>query len=177
MERLLRQERDDGPGEERLGDPRVRPPGRDESLGPEPERSGQRRARRGLQPRARGLGSARVPPRGGVLDGRTCHLRDSRGLQHLVELLRRPGQPVAALSLTRAAEQGEPLAIADEDHGARVPRASENARVGVTRAIGAALRRIEEHHPSLGAHLRATVRTGQRCVYTPDPCVPVAWQT
>jgi len=109
-------------------------------------------------------------------DGRTCHLRDSRGLQHLVELLRRPGQPVAALALTRAAEQGEPLATADEGL-ALLPRASENARVGVTRAIGAALRRIEEHHPSLGAHLRATVRTGQRCVYTPDPCVPVAWET
>jgi len=54
---------------------------------------------------------------------------------------------------------------------------AERARVSVTRAIKAALARIAEHSPSLGRHLRATVRTGTFCVYEPDPRVPVTWSS
>ncbi len=46
----------------------------------------------------------------------------------------------------------------------------------VRRAIKAALATIDTHHPALGQHLRATVRTGTYCAYTPDPRIPVDWQ-
>jgi hypothetical protein len=54
--------------------------------------------------------------------------------------------------------------------------AAERARVNVTRAIRSALSRVEEHHPGLGAHLAATVRTGGFCAYAPDPRVPIHWE-
>lgn len=52
---------------------------------------------------------------------------------------------------------------------------AERARISVTRAIKAALDRIEAESPALGAHLRTTVRTGTFCSYTPDPRAPVTW--
>lgn len=52
---------------------------------------------------------------------------------------------------------------------------AERARVNVTRAIKATLQRIEDVCPSIGAHLRATVRTGQFCAYEPDPLSFVRW--
>jgi hypothetical protein len=54
--------------------------------------------------------------------------------------------------------------------------AAERARVNVTRAIRAALDRVEEHNPTLGRHLATTIRTGVYCSYAPDPRVPTAWQ-
>ncbi|HXF72357.1 MAG TPA: hypothetical protein VNO79_07090 [Actinomycetota bacterium] len=45
--------------------------------------------------------------------------------------------------------------------------------MNVTRAVRSSLARIGEHSPSLGKHLRATVRTGTSCSYTPDPLAPV----
>ncbi|NYJ07999.1 ATP-binding protein [Petropleomorpha daqingensis] len=45
----------------------------------------------------------------------------------------------------------------------------ERARKTVTARIRDALRRIEEVHPELGAHLRATVTTGTACSYAPEP--------
>jgi hypothetical protein len=56
-----------------------------------------------------------------------------------------------------------------------VGAAAERARVNVTRAIKSAVERIEAHSPHLGAHLRATIRTGTFCSYRPDPRVPVRW--
>ena len=55
--------------------------------------------------------------------------------------------------------------------------AAERARVSVTRAIRAALARIREHSPALGAHLDATIRTGTFCAYMPDPRAPIVWRT
>lgn len=55
--------------------------------------------------------------------------------------------------------------------------AAERARVNVTRAIKAAVARLAEHSPGLGAHLEQTVRTGTFCSYTPDPRLPMSWQT
>jgi hypothetical protein len=43
----------------------------------------------------------------------------------------------------------------------------ERARSTVTARIREALRRVEDVHPALGAHLRAAVRTGRTCVYDP----------
>ncbi|MGH2713244.1 MAG: hypothetical protein ACRDM7_05040, partial [Thermoleophilaceae bacterium] len=52
---------------------------------------------------------------------------------------------------------------------------AERARVNATRAIRAAIRRIEECDPSLGRHLDRAVRTGIFCVYDPAPQDEVAW--
>jgi tetratricopeptide (TPR) repeat protein len=53
--------------------------------------------------------------------------------------------------------------------------AAERARINVTRAIKAALARIQAHSPALGRHLARTVRTGIYCSYAPDPRFPGAW--
>jgi hypothetical protein len=47
----------------------------------------------------------------------------------------------------------------------------------VTRSISAALKRIATHHPALGRHLAATVRTGTFCTYTPDPRASIEWKS
>jgi hypothetical protein len=86
---------------------------------------------------------------------------------------------------TRAAKAEEELEfLVNELAGAvglggrdrRAGSAAERARVNVTRAIRAALDRIEEHSPDLGRHLASTIRTGIYCSYAPDPRVPMAWQ-
>lgn len=110
-----------------------------------------------------------------------CRLRDVRGLHHLAFLLARPDTEVSALVLERreierAAQARDPDEGEDATNG--VPHdARERARVNVTRAIGAALKRIAAHHPTLGRHLAATVRTGAFCTYTPDPRLPIAWKS
>jgi hypothetical protein len=53
---------------------------------------------------------------------------------------------------------------------------SERARVAVTKAIKAALDKIAERHPELGAHLSATIRRGYVCAYVPDPRSRVEWE-
>jgi hypothetical protein len=58
----------------------------------------------------------------------------------------------------------------------RSPGPAERARQSVTKAIKAALSRIEQHSPALGRHLAATVRTGATCTYQPDPRVPIEWE-
>lgn len=55
--------------------------------------------------------------------------------------------------------------------------ASERARVAVTRAIRAALKRIREHSAQLADHLDTTINTGTFCSYTPDPRAPIDWRT
>jgi len=47
----------------------------------------------------------------------------------------------------------------------------ERLRKTVTARIRDTLRRLDERHPSLAAHLRASVRTGTVCAYAPDPSV------
>lgn len=49
----------------------------------------------------------------------------------------------------------------------------DRARSTVTQRIRAALRRIEQQHPALGAHLRNSIRTGTYCSYRPER--PVTW--
>ena len=53
---------------------------------------------------------------------------------------------------------------------------SERARTTVTRSLRYAIKRLDEHHPTLAAHLAQTVHTGTYCSYTPDPLAPVRWQ-
>jgi hypothetical protein len=51
---------------------------------------------------------------------------------------------------------------------------AERARSAVTQRVRATIRRIDGVHPRLGRHLRAAVRTGTFCSYTPEE--PVRWQ-
>jgi AAA ATPase domain len=73
---------------------------------------------------------------------------------------------------------GAELAAAVGLGGRDRPLASgaERARVRVTRAIHAAIKRIGELDEGLGYELGATVRTGSFCAYKPDPRRPVTWQ-
>ena len=52
---------------------------------------------------------------------------------------------------------------------------AERARVSVTKAIRAALRRLAQHDPDLAEHLDRTVRTGTFCSYRPDPRMRAEW--
>ena len=94
-------------------------------------------------------------------EGRSVWLQHAKGLAHLAALLASPGTPIAAVT----------LAAAD---GGRLPE--ERARVNVTRALRATLRRIAEHEPDLGRLLQGTIRTGASCAYEPDPDAPLHWE-
>lgn len=58
----------------------------------------------------------------------------------------------------------------------RAGSASERARQAITKALKAAVERINRHSPALGRHLASTVRTGTYCRYEPDPRVPIVWK-
>ncbi|MGH7786839.1 MAG: hypothetical protein ACRERC_08225 [Candidatus Binatia bacterium] len=108
-----------------------------------------------------------------IYAGRTCRLRATNGVRYLAYLLGHPNQRVSAGVLEHGAEGvggGPPV----DEAAARAGR--ERSRVNVTRALTATLTRIEEFHPELGRHLRATLRTGAFCTYTPDPRVPTGWE-
>jgi tetratricopeptide (TPR) repeat protein len=53
---------------------------------------------------------------------------------------------------------------------------AERARVAVTKAVRATLRRINELDTELGQELGATIRTGTFCAYEPDRRQPVTWR-
>ena len=53
---------------------------------------------------------------------------------------------------------------------------AERARVAVTKAVRATLKRIAEMDSGLGDELEATIRTGTFCSYEPDRRRPVSWQ-
>jgi hypothetical protein len=52
--------------------------------------------------------------------------------------------------------------------GRRLGDEAERARKTVTARIRDILRKLDERHPELAAHLRAAVSTGSTCVYQPD---------
>ncbi len=54
---------------------------------------------------------------------------------------------------------------------------SERARVRVTRAIRAAIDRMQPELPRLAEHLTARIRTGTFCSYLDDALSPVSWNT
>jgi predicted ATPase len=62
-------------------------------------------------------------------------------------------------------------------HQRQAASAAEQARVNVTRAIKRALQKIAAQHHALGLHLLNTVNTGLFCSYTPDPRLPISWQS
>jgi hypothetical protein len=59
----------------------------------------------------------------------------------------------------------------------RAASATERARLNVTRAVRAALRRIAEADERAGNHLDVCLRTGVFCSYRPDPAAATRWRT
>lgn len=53
---------------------------------------------------------------------------------------------------------------------------AEKARLNVSRAIRAVVRRIAAKNPQLGRYLETTIKTGTCCCYEPDPRFPIRWQ-
>ena len=90
--------------------------------------------------------------------GKVVRMRDSKGVAYLVRLLRHPGRAFPATEL--ADDTADP----------------ERARQSVSRAVKATIERLDESHPGLAQHLRATVRTGVESVYVRDPRAPVVWE-
>jgi AAA ATPase domain len=78
--------------------------------------------------------------------------------------------------IARATEALEALLAELSDGGAVTGPAGERARLNVTRAIRASVRRIAEHEPELGHLLQRAIRTGASCTYEPDPGVPLKWE-
>ncbi len=109
-----------------------------------------------------------------VYDGQTAHVRHTKGFAYLSQLL---AQPDAALHVLDLVTAGTAAAVNPPGDAAVAHACSERARLNVGRAIHAALKKLEQHHPALALHLQRTVNTGTRCRYTPDPRVPVAWET
>jgi tetratricopeptide (TPR) repeat protein len=73
-----------------------------------------------------------------------------------------------------ARELGSAVGLGGRDR--RAASSAERARVNVTRAIKAALTRIEAQSPALGDHLERTVHTGTFCGYLPDPHLLTEWK-
>ena len=73
----------------------------------------------------------------------------------------------------------EQLAVATGFGGRprRFNGADEKARVSVTKAIRSAIHHLRDQLPELERHLTATVHTGSRCVYRPDPRATQLWTT
>jgi hypothetical protein len=59
----------------------------------------------------------------------------------------------------------------DRDSGSH----AERARINVTRAIRATLKRLAAYDEQLGKELELRVRTGAFCAYEPDPHDPLHW--
>ncbi|KAA6212552.1 regulator [Streptomyces albofaciens JCM 4342] len=53
---------------------------------------------------------------------------------------------------------------------------TERARLSVTKALKAAVKRVAVHDPVLGLHLQRSVRTGAYCSYAPDPATRIVWR-
>lgn len=90
-----------------------------------------------------------------VYAGTTVRLRDAIGLHYVAYLLAHPRQRFAAANLAAAVK-----GISAGD--------AERARSAVSKRIRNAVRRIQAHHPTLGYHLAAGIKTGAQCVYVPD---------
>src|SRR4051794_15067641 len=53
---------------------------------------------------------------------------------------------------------------------------AERARINVVRSLRRAIAAVAVQAPLLGAHLDASVRTGGRCIYLPDPSAAMSWR-
>jgi hypothetical protein len=106
---------------------------------------------------------------------RTLHLSDGRGVRFLALLLARPCEELHSLALVATVDGAVPMAAGTAAAGNESGSDAERARVNVTRAIRATLKRIAGYDATLGHELQRTVRTGTFCVYEPDPQQPLTW--
>ena len=86
--------------------------------------------------------------------GVILRLRDAKGLRYLAWLLCHPGQRISAAHLIRtdaSPYSGAPQAPSSDE---------ERARLAVTKRVKSAVRKIGDHHPALGYHLSAGIKTG-----------------
>lgn len=115
-----------------------------------------------------------------VLDPRakTAYKRRLDELRETLAGAERTGDAPKALAAQNeiealARELGSAVGLGGRDRTAGSP--PERARQAVTKALRAAIDRVAEQHPSLGHHLKATIRTGALCSYSPDPRADVSW--
>ena len=121
----------------------------------------------------RGLGDA-----GAAIDARACaaYRERLRALEQDQAEAER-NSDLGKLDLVSSEREALLTELEGAARGRRAASHSERARTAVTKAIKAALEKIAERHPELGAHLSATIRRGYACAYVPDPRVPVEWET
>jgi len=105
---------------------------------------------------------------------RTLHLSDGRGVQFIALLLARPREEVHSLALVATVDGVARTAASSA--GLQSGSHAERARVNVTRAIRATLKRIAGYDAALGHELQRTLRTGTFCVYEPDTQQPLTWR-
>jgi tetratricopeptide (TPR) repeat protein len=112
-----------------------------------------------------------------AMGGVELRLRSTKGLLYLAHLIARPGQSIAVAEMARigATVIGQRVRRRADDDGGYGQQAG-HARVMVTKAIKAAIRKIRDLDISLGHHLATSIHTGYSCVYEPDPIHPVRWQ-
>ena len=104
----------------------------------------------------------------------TLHLSDGRGVRFIALLLARPCEEVHSLALVATVDGVAPTAAISA--GVQSTSHAERARVNVTRAIRATLKRIAGYDAALGHELQRTIRTGTFCVYEPDAQQPLTWR-
>ena len=102
-------------------------------------------------------------------EGTVLRLRDSKGIGSLAYLLGRPGEPIPAAVLLLGSDGSSGRTAANTAANA------EQARVAVTKRLRTVVKRIREHHPSLGHHLAGCIKTGRFCSYIPNPEHPTSW--
>ena len=104
------------------------------------------------------------------------HLRTSKGLHYIAQLLGSPGKSIAAVELERIARLPTGRRAASVRRRPRGSEGDERSRVVVTKAIKAAIERIRAGNASLGRYFATSIRTGYSCTYEPDPDNPVSWR-
>ncbi len=104
--------------------------------------------------------------------GIEMRLRSTKGLLYLGHLLARPGKSVAAEEL---AQLGSGRARRGSAAAGDFDSTPGHARVMVTKAIKAAIRKIRSLDISVGHNLAISIHTGYSCVYQPDPVHPIRW--
>jgi hypothetical protein len=128
-----------------------------------------------------GATAANLGDAGVMLDARACEQYRRR----IAELREELAQAAQYNDTSRAARLRSELESLRDQIGAavglggRVRKAashSERARLMVTKAIKAAIAKIRAGDASIGRHLATSIRTGNSCVYDPDPAHPISWQ-
>jgi hypothetical protein len=112
-----------------------------------------------------------------AFEGIIYRIKDIRGLHYLARLLQNPDKELHVLTLVTgsadpqggAQAQFSPLGLSDEG-------STERARINVTRAIKAAIKKIAVSHSALGQYLSRTIKTGTFCSYVPEPHQSSSWR-